>query len=72
MEYVLSNTPPVSPNERRAAQSALDSGAGQPEFRAQATGPYCGNGVCDSGETCATCAPDCKQARPLFCGFSSP
>lgn len=23
--------------------------------------PYCGDGVCTAGETCATCPQDCKQ-----------
>ena len=25
------------------------------------TSPFCGDGVCDPGENCTTCAPDCLQ-----------
>ena len=70
LDYVLSSTPPagVPSGVRQAGLSALDSGTELPEARAQASGPYCGNGVCDTGENCATCAPDCKQVRLLLCG----
>jgi hypothetical protein len=70
MENVLSTTPPAPPSERQAGPSALDSGVEQRVGLAQPAGRYCGNGVCDPGENCATCAPDCKQARLLLCGLS--
>ncbi len=32
------------------------------------TGPVCGNGTCESGETATSCPADCKTTTPAVCG----
>ena len=70
LEYVLATTPAAAPpnGQMQKGPSALQSGA--PQYRTAKvhapSSPYCGNGVCDAGESCATCAPDCKQVPLSF------
>lgn len=38
------------------------------------TSPYCGDGVCNNGETCGTCSRDCGRCGPpaALCGTCTP
>lgn len=62
------DTPPVPPgvsaavSAQRAASARREAGTKAATVALQ-TSPFCGDGVCDAGENCATCAQDCKQVR---------
>jgi len=63
LQYVLDAVPQpaVPPPAAVAALGSAGAVSGSRYSTAQALGPHCGDGVCQAGETCATCAYDCKQ-----------
>ena len=63
LQYVLDAVPQpaVPPPAAVAALGSAAAASGSRYSKAQALGPHCGDGVCQAGETCATCAYDCKQ-----------
>ncbi len=61
LDYVLINTPEVE-----APPNGSVEGGSPPAATVLAplqTSPFCGDGTCDAGESCSTCAQDCKQVR---------
>lgn len=52
------------------AESARESSEAAAEDVLQRTA-FCGDGVCNSGENCSTCAQDCKQVSTLLIHFCS-
>ncbi len=63
LQYVLNAVPQpaVPPPAAVAALGSAAAASGSRYSKAQALGPHCGDGVCQAGESCATCAYDCKQ-----------
>ena len=68
LQYVLDTVPQpaVPPPDAVAALGSAGAASSSRYSRAQALGPHCGDGVCQAGESCATCAFDCKQVCSSF------
>ncbi len=57
LDYVLINTPVA----KAPAPTGSAEGQASTPLPPLQTSSYCGDGTCDAGENCSTCAQDCKQ-----------
>lgn len=57
-------TAPLSPPIAASTQQTALASNQRVAAATLQTSPFCGDGVCNAGETCATCAQDCKQVLP--------